>query len=93
MSGACCRLTIKAVPNASRDEIVEWTGETLKVKLRAPALEGRANEALCAYLAERLHLPRRCVTLIRGDKSRQKIVGVEGLTLKEVKSAFPASDR
>jgi len=92
MSGACCRLTIKAVPNASRDEI-EWTGETLKVKLRAPALEGRANEALCAYLAERLHLPRRCVTLIRGDKSRQKIVAVEGLTLEDVKSALPASDR
>lgn len=81
-----CTLAIKAIPNAPRSEIVGWLGEALKVKVHAPPVEGRANDALCALLAGTLGLPRRAVTVLRGDTSRQKLVRIEGLTLAEVRS-------
>ena len=81
-----CTLELKTIPNAPRDEIVGWLGEALKVKVHAPALEGRANDALLGFLAEKLGVPRRAVTLIRGDKSRHKVVRVDGLTLAEIKT-------
>jgi uncharacterized protein (TIGR00251 family) len=80
-----CTLELKTIPNAPRDEIVGWLGAALKVKVRAPALEGRANVALQEFLAEQLGVPRRSVTLLHGDKSRQKVVAVAGLDLAEVK--------
>ena len=81
-----CTLPIKAVPNAPRSAVVGWLGEALKVKVHAPALEGRANEALCEFLADELGLPKRAVTLAHGDKSRQKLVRITGLSLTEVKA-------
>ena len=81
-----CTLDLKTIPNAPRDEIVDWLGEALKVKVHAPALEGRANDALLKFLAEKLGRPRRTITLIRGDKSRHKVVRVDGLTLAEIKT-------
>ncbi|MBI3887027.1 MAG: DUF167 domain-containing protein [Opitutae bacterium] len=80
-----CTLGLKTVPNAPRDEIVGWLGAALKVRVRAPALEGRANDALLAFLAAQLGLPRRGVTLRHGEKSRQKIVAITGLDLPGVK--------
>ena len=86
MSAPHCRLALKAIPNAPRNEVVGWLGEALKVKVRAPPLEGRANEALCEFLADTLGLPRRAVTVLRGETSRQKIVRIDGLLLAEVKT-------
>lgn len=85
-SRATCNVAIKAIPNAPRGEVVGWLGETLKVKVHAPPVEGRANEALCEFLAEALNLPRRAISLLRGDTSRQKLVRIDGLTLAEVKA-------
>ena len=84
MSG--CTLELKVIPNAPRNEVVGWLGTVLKVKVHAPALEGRANDQLLAYLAAQIGVPRRGVTLIRGDKSRQKVVRIAGLDLSAVKS-------
>lgn len=85
-SGSSCTLTIKAIPNAPRSEVVGWLGDALKVKVHAPPVEGRANEVLCAFLADELGLPRRAITVLRGDTSRQKLIRVEGLTLAELKT-------
>ena len=81
-----CTRAIKAIPNAPRSAVVGWLGEALKVKVHAPALEGRANEELCEFLADTLGLPRRAVTLVQGDKSRQKLVRIAGLSAAEVKA-------
>ena len=81
-----CTLAIKAVPNAPRNVVVGWLGDALKIKIHAPALDGRANDALCEFLADELALPHRAVTLAHGDKSRQKLVRIAGLTLAEVKA-------
>lgn len=54
---APCTLPIKAIPNAPRSAVVGWLGEVLKAKVHAPLVEGRANEALCEFLAKTLGLP------------------------------------
>lgn len=81
-----CTLELKTIPNAPRDEIAGWLGPLLKVKVHAPALERRANDALLEFLAEKLGVPRRQVTLIRGDKSRHKLIRITGLTLAGVQA-------
>lgn len=86
MASPSCRVAIKATPNASRNEVCGWLDDTLKVKIKAPALEGRANEALCEFLADEVGLPRRAVTLIRGASSRQKLVELTGISLDEFRS-------
>lgn len=86
-----CTLAIKAVPNAPRNAVAGWLGDALKIKIHAPALDGRANEALCEFLAAELGLPKRAVSLAHGDKSRQKLVRIAGLTLAEVQSRLRLS--
>jgi uncharacterized protein (TIGR00251 family) len=81
-----CRIAVRATPNASRGAIIGWAGEVLKVKVRAPALDGRANEALCELLAARLGLPKNAVALCRGAKSRSKVVDIRGLGSMEVRA-------
>ena len=82
---ASCRLAIKAIPNAPKNEVVGWLGDSLKVKVHAPALEGRANEELCEFIADVLKVPRRSVRVAVGDKSRQKLLQIDGLSLPDVK--------
>ena len=64
---ASCTLPIKAVPNAPRSAVAGWLGDALKVKVQAPPVEGRANQALCDFLADELRLPRRAVTVLRPE--------------------------
>ena len=78
-------LELKIIPNAPRNEIAGWVGSALKIKIHAPALEGRANDELLDFLAEKLGVHRRTVTLLRGDKSRQKVVQITGLDSAGVK--------
>jgi uncharacterized protein (TIGR00251 family) len=75
-----CTISIKAIPGAAKNEVVGWAAGELKVRVCAPALEGRANEALCEFLADELAVPRRSVAVVRGLKSRHKIVRVLGLS-------------
>jgi hypothetical protein len=84
--GAGCTLAIKAIPNAPRSAVAGWLGDVLKVKVHAPPVEGRANEALCEFLASELGLHRRAVSVLRGDTSRQKLIRIDGLSLAEAKS-------
>jgi uncharacterized protein (TIGR00251 family) len=84
------RLAIRVQPGAKANAIVGWVadahgGEVLKIRLRAPAVEGKANAALIEFLAEILGLRPRQITFERGDKSREKIVCVEGMTREEVR--------
>lgn len=85
MAGPSCKLAIKAIPNAPRNAVAGWLGDALKVKVHAPALEGRANDELCEFISDTLGLPRRAVTVAMGDKSRQKLLLIDGLTLDEVR--------
>jgi len=92
-SKSSCKLAIKAIPNAPRNAVAGWLGDALKVKVHAPALEGRANDELCEFIADTLDLPRRAVTLAQGNKSRQKLLHIDGLTLDEVRDHLKGLSR
>ena len=87
---ASCRLEAKVIPGASRDEVAGTMGNAVKIKLRAPPVEGRANEALVEFLSEQLDLPRRAISLERGETSRQKLLRIEGLDLAAVRARLGA---
>ncbi|MFZ4777167.1 MAG: DUF167 domain-containing protein [Terrimicrobiaceae bacterium] len=73
------RLGIKAVPGASKNSVVGWLGDDLKIRITAPACDGKANEALCGFLAAWLGVARRNVSILSGASSRRKIVEIEGV--------------
>ena len=77
-------LAVRVQPRASRDEIAGVMGEALKVRLRAPALEDRANEALCEFLARLLKTPRAAVRILSGERSRTKRLEIRGVTPQQV---------
>lgn len=81
-------LNLKVVPRASRDEIAGAAGGVLRVRLRAPPVEGRANEALVAFLAERLDLPRRTIEVLRGETARIKQVRIIGADPARITAAL-----
>jgi len=76
-AGADVILVLHVQPGAKRTEIAGLHGDSLKIRLAAPPRDGRANEALIAFLAERLGVPRRAITLQSGATSRHKVVALE----------------
>lgn len=83
MSASSARLKVKAVPGASRTEIVGRLGEALKVRVAAPPAGGAANRAILALLAERLGLSAADVTLVSGAAAPAKVVALRGLTAEQ----------
>ena len=75
-----CRLAVHVAPCAAYNRLLGPYHGALKVALMAPPVEGAANAALVAYLAEQLGVPRPCVWLIAGSTSRAKVVAIRGLT-------------
>lgn len=71
---------VKVVPGASRSGIVGWLGDDLKVRIQAPATDGKANDALCEFLASEFKLPARAVRITSGFSSRKKIVEADGIS-------------
>jgi uncharacterized protein (TIGR00251 family) len=69
-------IAIHAQPNAKRTEVVGIHGGALKVRLAAPALDGRANDCLLEFIAGRLGLKAAQLTVLQGDKSRRKLVAI-----------------
>jgi uncharacterized protein len=78
VDGDALILSVRVQPGARRDEIVEVRDGVLRIRLRAAAIEGRANEALCAFLAERLGTAKSRVRVLQGESSRSKRVAVSG---------------
>ncbi len=78
-SGAL-ELLVHAQPGARRTEVAGLHGDALKVRIAAPALEDRANDALVAFVAEALGTSKRGVVLGSGEKSRQKRLRISGAT-------------
>ena len=77
-------VSVRVQPRASKDEIAGAMGGALKIRLRAPAVEDRANEALCEYLADLLKTPKAAVRILSGHHSRSKRVEVSGVTEQQV---------
>ena len=69
-------LELHVQPGAKRTEFAGMHGDRVKIRLAAPPVEGKANEALIAFLAEHYGVPRRSVTIEAGLTSRQKRVSI-----------------
>ena len=69
-------LQVSVVPNAKRTEVDGLHDGALRVRLAAPPIDGRANEALVAWIAKQVGVPRRDVELVRGQASRRKQLAI-----------------
>ncbi len=85
------RLSIRLTPKASRDQVVSWEEDVLRVRVAAPPVEGRANQALLRLLARALDVPQSRLTLVVGQTQRNKVVAVEGLTEEEARARLAAA--
>jgi uncharacterized protein (TIGR00251 family) len=80
-NGDVITLTLHVQPGAKNSEIVGLHGEALKIKLAAPPIEGRANEALLKFISGLFDVPTRQAELKQGGQSRHKVVAVTGSTV------------
>ena len=71
-------LNLHVQPGARHNEIVGLHGDSLKIRLAAPPIDGRANETLLKYMAMLFNVPLRQVALRQGKKSRRKVVVITG---------------
>ncbi len=77
--------SVRLTPRASRDGIAGWEGDVLRVRVTAPPIEGRANDALIRLLARALDVPTSRLRVVRGQTQRNKVVAVEGLSGEDVR--------
>jgi uncharacterized protein len=77
-------LLVRVQPRASKDEIGGEMGGALKVRLRAPAVEDRANEAQVEFLAQLLKSPKSAVRILSGERSRMKRVEIRGVSRQQI---------
>jgi uncharacterized protein (TIGR00251 family) len=83
-----CTLPVRVHPGARRNAITGIHDGALKVSLSKPPTDGRANQALVAFLAGELHIPRARITLLTGAASRVKTLRIAGLCADELRAAF-----
>ena len=72
------RLAVQVQPNAKKTEVMGVLDDALKIRLQAHPIDGKANEALIAFLAKRLSVPRSALTITHGLASRRKVITVNG---------------
>jgi uncharacterized protein (TIGR00251 family) len=81
-------VTVRLKPRAKRNAILDERDGILHVSVAAAPVDGRANVALCKLIAKRAGVARGQVSIIRGERSREKVVRVEGLTPPELRHAL-----
>lgn len=77
-------LTLHIQPGAKKTEFAGLHGDALKIRLAAPPVDGKANEALIKFLAETLKVPKSAVSLKSGQTSRRKVLEIIGLSRNAV---------
>jgi hypothetical protein len=86
------RIRVRLHPQASKDSVGEVVDGHLRIRLTAPPVEDRANEALRAFLAKRLRIAKGAVRLIRGGHSRNKTLEVLGVNADVARSKLIGAD-
>jgi uncharacterized protein (TIGR00251 family) len=79
------RIHLKVVPGSSRDEVTGWLGDSLKVRVCAPAEGGKANAAVTKVMAVSLDVPRQAVKIVSGTTSVRKVLEIDTLSEAEVR--------
>ena len=76
-------LAVRVQPRAARAAIAGWRDDVLALRVTAPPVEGAANAAVCALLAEALAVAPSRVRVVRGERGRDKLVRIEGLSMAD----------
>jgi uncharacterized protein (TIGR00251 family) len=82
------QIEVRLQPRGSKDELIGMRDGVLRAKVTAPPVDGRANKALCKLIAKRVGVAPSRVSVVRGEKSREKVVRVEGAGKAEVEAAL-----
>ncbi|MGB7631657.1 MAG: DUF167 domain-containing protein [Candidatus Deferrimicrobium sp.] len=86
--GPSATVSIRVVPRSSKEGVAGFEGGVVRIRLNAPPVEGKANEALVRFLAEAVGVPRSRITLITGVRGRSKVVRVAGVTREALMDAL-----
>jgi uncharacterized protein (TIGR00251 family) len=79
-------LTVRVIPRARKTECSGFRNDSLVVRVAAPPVEGAANDALIEYFTDALHVPRRAIQILSGNRGRQKRVAIAGVTVDQVRA-------
>ena len=77
-------LSVRVQPRASKNDVAGWMGESVKIRLTTPPVEGAANAACLAFLSRILDVPVSQLTLLTGQRSRTKLIRILGLSPHDV---------
>jgi uncharacterized protein (TIGR00251 family) len=78
------RISVWMTPRAREDKVVGWQDGSLRVRVAAPPVDGKANDALLRLLARELGITPNSVRLVSGHTSRRKVVAVAGMSIDDV---------
>lgn len=87
-AGGAISFEVKVVPRASKSEIAGIEGDAIKIRLQAPPVEGKANQALIKFLADALGVARSQVEIVSGHNSRKKVVRIRGTAPERIEALF-----
>lgn len=89
-TAAGVELDVRVIPRARKTEPAGVRGSAVLVRVAAPPVEGAANDALVAFFAEALRVPRRAVRIVTGERGRQKRVAIDGVSAEAVRQLVGA---
>jgi uncharacterized protein (TIGR00251 family) len=78
------RITVRVQPNAKRNEVVRFEDGVLFIKITAPPVKGKANQALIAFLSDNLGVSKSRLSIEKGTTNRTKVITIEGMKQEEV---------
>lgn len=88
VDGPSATVSVRVVPRSSKEGVAGFEGGVLRIRLNAPPVEGKANEALVRFLSKALGVPKSRIALVAGEKGRNKVVRVDGITREELLAAI-----
>ncbi|MDR3256171.1 MAG: DUF167 domain-containing protein [Endomicrobium sp.] len=77
-------IKVRVIPNSKRNEVASRVGSILRVKIVAPAVEGKANEELCDFLSDFFDVKRSMIFLRKGERGREKTIEITGRSEEEL---------
>lgn len=83
---------VHVVPGSGRETIVGQHGDALKIKIKAPPADGKANKSLIAFLAGKLDISRACIQIISGLTNRHKRISAQGVSKEQILNLFRTSE-
>lgn len=86
--GLSATVSVRVVPRSSNEGVAGFEGGVVRIRLNAPPVEGKANEALVRFLAKTVGVPKSRITLVSGERGRSKIVRIAGVTREALMAAL-----